>query len=158
MKRVRVYFEGKKLWDHAELAQYPWERMQGLLGRARISENEAMILPKTGSIHTFFMRFAIDVAFLDRHKRIVKLVTNLKPGNLSAGLKACYAVEMKEGLAQKIPLYPGQQFFWDEKAQVTLEFVLIIAVFILGVITAIPPMIRAFQQHASQLLYYMSDI
>jgi uncharacterized protein len=158
MKKVAVEVNGKILWQRASLAQYPWERMKGLLGKASISREELLILPKTNSIHMFFMRFPIDVVYLNRCKQVLKVVHDLRPGQMSGCLKAFYALEMKTACAVEYNIMPGQNFFWDEKAQATIEYVLIIAVFLLGVIAVLPPLTNAFQLYASRLLFFMTDI
>ncbi len=159
MKKLIVRCETIKTWHQALYAQYPWERMKGLLGKKELNEEELMILPRTQSIHTFFMAIPIDVVYLDASRCIQKVVHDLKPGKLSAGKKTFYTLEIKACLAQKLGLQKGMRFFWEEDSgQVALEFVLIIAVFILAVIAALPPLIRAFQEYVAQLLFYMSDI
>jgi len=158
MKKVCVEINGKMVWKSALLAQYPWERMKGLLGKASISRDELLILPKTNSIHMFFMRFPIDVVYLNRCKQVLKVVHQLQPGQLSACLRAYYALEMKADSAQGYDINPGHSFFWDERAQATIEYVLIIAVFLLGVIAVLPTLTNAFQLYASRLLFFMADI
>ena len=51
--------------EHCLVAERPWGRMRGLLGR-QLPRGEGILLRPAGSIHTFFMRFAIDAVFLDR--------------------------------------------------------------------------------------------
>lgn len=158
MKKLKAHCEKIKTWHQALYAQYPWERMKGLLGKKELNEEELMILPRTYSIHTFFMSIPIDVVYLDASRTIQKIVHALQPGKLSSSKKTFYTLEMKACLAQKLGLQKGMQFFWEENGQVTLEFALIIAVFILAVIAALPTLIRAFQEYVAQLLFYMSDI
>jgi hypothetical protein len=45
-----------------DVADHPMDRMRGLLGRA--TYDGAMLLPQTRAVHTLFMHFAIDVAYL----------------------------------------------------------------------------------------------
>ena len=56
-----------------EVADNSRRRARGLLGRDGI--DGALLIPKTRSVHTFGMRFTIDVAFLDKDGRVVKLST-----------------------------------------------------------------------------------
>jgi uncharacterized protein len=158
MKKVSVSLNDKVLWKTANIAQYPWERMKGLLGKTSISNDELLILPKTNSIHMFFMKFPIDVVFLDRSKQVRKVVHSLRQGHISGCLKAFYALEMNTGCADKHQIMCGQYLIWDEKAQATIEYVLIIAVFLLGVIAVLPTLTTAFQLYASRLLFFMADI
>lgn len=55
----------------------------GLLGRAGLPEGEALWLIPGKSIHTFFMRFAIDVLFLDPKLTVVKVIEDMKPWRVS---------------------------------------------------------------------------
>ncbi|WP_432126123.1 DUF192 domain-containing protein [Streptomyces sp. bgisy082] len=54
-------------------------RRRGLLGRDGIAG--ALLIVRTNSVHTFGMRFAIDVAYLDRSFRVLSVVT-MRPGRL----------------------------------------------------------------------------
>lgn len=48
-----------------------------MLGNKSLEENQAMILQPANSVHTFFMRFPIDVLFVDRNNIVVKAVSNM---------------------------------------------------------------------------------
>ncbi len=72
-------------------------RNRGLLGRSGLSADSALILAPCSSIHTLFMRFAIDVAFVDRSGRIVRARRALKPWRLQAALRAFAVVELASG-------------------------------------------------------------
>lgn len=69
--------------DQLVLANTARARLRGLLGRRSLAPNEALWLRPCSSVHTFWMLFAIDVVFLDRQLRIVKLVENLRPFRLT---------------------------------------------------------------------------
>lgn len=62
-----------------EIARSYRARARGLLGRDRIGG--AMLLTPAGSVHTFGMRMAIDVAYLDRRFRVISVRT-MRPGRL----------------------------------------------------------------------------
>lgn len=55
----------------------------GLLGRAGLPEGEALWLVPGKSIHTFFMRFAIDVLFLDKTLEVKHVIENMGPWRVS---------------------------------------------------------------------------
>lgn len=67
------------LAENASIAESLFSRIKGLLGRSSLGANEALIIKSCNSIHTFFMRFAIDVIFLDRDNRVVGLKENMPP-------------------------------------------------------------------------------
>jgi uncharacterized membrane protein (UPF0127 family) len=70
---------GAVLAHHLERASTPRERLRGLLGRRSLPEGEGLAIEPCASIHTFFMRFAIDAAFLSRELRVIRAISSLKP-------------------------------------------------------------------------------
>ena len=88
--------------------------MKGLLGRRGLDEGEGLLIRPTGSIHMFFMRFAIDAVFLDRELRILKIVPDLKPWRVAASKGAKQVLEMGSGEAARRGLEPGQQLVLGE--------------------------------------------
>ncbi|MBI4321033.1 MAG: DUF192 domain-containing protein [Chloroflexi bacterium] len=71
------------LADRAELASGLIQRAVGLLGRKHLEQGEGLIIRPCNSVHTFFMRFPIDVIFLDKQGRAIKLLPDLAPFRLS---------------------------------------------------------------------------
>lgn len=71
------------LAENAKLADNFFKRLIGLMGKANLEAGGALILKPCTSIHTFFMRFPIDVAFVDRENRIVKIYPSLPSWRLS---------------------------------------------------------------------------
>jgi uncharacterized membrane protein (UPF0127 family) len=84
--------------QQARFATSLGQRMKGLLGQDSLVANEALILKPCSSIHTFFMRFAIDVLFLDKNMQIVRLVQDMPPNRLSPIVWASkMAIELPAG-------------------------------------------------------------
>lgn len=71
--------DGSTLIERCGFTETPAERMQGLLGRDSLDASEGLWFPNHSSVHTFFMRFAIDVAFLDHQGKVVALYHSLRP-------------------------------------------------------------------------------
>lgn len=67
-------------------------RLKGLLGRGHLPPGEGLHLVPCSAIHTFFMRFAFDAAFLDAEGRVVKLFPALKPWRLGGGGRSARSV------------------------------------------------------------------
>ncbi|MGE5553701.1 MAG: DUF192 domain-containing protein [Betaproteobacteria bacterium] len=89
---------GVRLAERAELAKSFLARARGLLGRKGLEPGEGLILYPCNSVHMFFMRFAIDVVFLDKVGRVVGLCWNLPPGAVSRIYpRAVQAVELPAG-------------------------------------------------------------
>ena len=91
----------------AEVAETFAQRTRGLLGRT--SFEGAMILPRTRSVHTFGMRFAIDVALCDKDMVVVG-VTTLRPWRMSLPRKGARSVvEAQAGAFGRWGLRVGDQ-------------------------------------------------
>ena len=108
---------GQVVANPAVLASSPLMRMKGLLGRASMPVNEAIILRPASSIHTLFMRFALDVIYLDRDDKILKLVPNLVPFRFSAASKGHTVLEMASGATSALDLQPGDQLLMAPLSQ-----------------------------------------
>jgi hypothetical protein len=84
-RTVRVSNASKNtvIAERVEMATSFFARLRGLLGRQSLSDGQGMLLRPTDSIHTFFMAFPIDVIFLDRADRVVRIITNMRPNRIS---------------------------------------------------------------------------
>lgn len=88
---------GDAIATDLEVARTQWERMRGLLGRDGLATGGGMRFDGTNSIHMFFMRFPIDVLYLDRNDRVVKIVRDLAPWRFSAAWRAKATIELPAG-------------------------------------------------------------
>lgn len=77
--------DGGPLAPRAWATTSTFERAQGWLRRAAVDPGEGLLIVPCNSIHTFGMRFAVDVAFLDREGRVLKLAHGVPPGRLAWG-------------------------------------------------------------------------
>ncbi len=96
-----------------------FSRMVGLLGSSSLPRGHGLLISPCNQVHTFFMRFAIDVIFLDSSQRIVKISSNLKPWRLSPIVwKAKSVLELGQGEADGLQI--GHQLhFMENKVKVT---------------------------------------
>lgn len=95
---MRLSNANQVIVPRVELASTAWRRMKGLLGRESLPEGEGLLLRPCNSIHTFGMRFAIDVVFLDRELGVVAVSRNLRPGRMAwGGACARQALEVGAG-------------------------------------------------------------
>ena len=83
--------------------------MRGLLGRRELPSGEGILLRPAASVHTAFMRFPIDVAFLDADNRVVKIASRLAPWKAAAARKAKAALELPAGEAERRGLRIGDR-------------------------------------------------
>lgn len=84
-------------------------RMRGLLGRPGMEETEGLLIRPTNSVHMFFMRFAIDVVFLDRDLVVRKVVEALRPWRMTACSGARAALELPAGTARRRGITVGER-------------------------------------------------
>ncbi|MDA8194635.1 MAG: DUF192 domain-containing protein [Thermaerobacter sp.] len=90
--------DGRVLAEHATLANTFWSRFRGLMGRSTLLPGTAFVFPRTNAIHTFFMRFPIDVVFVDREGRIVRIVKRVPPWRMGpVAWSAAWTVELPAG-------------------------------------------------------------
>src|SRR5439155_22247533 len=64
--RIRNTTRETMLADHGEVADNPWRRLKGLIGRRGFEPGEGLVLQDCRGIHTWFMGFPIDVLHVDR--------------------------------------------------------------------------------------------
>jgi uncharacterized protein len=82
-------------------------RLGGLLVRPRLCDGQALVLAPCNSVHTLFMRYAIDVAFVDKQGRVMRLVAGLQPWRAASCWRAHAAVELAAGQARAHGLAAG---------------------------------------------------
>ncbi len=92
--------DGTVVCERCVVADRPLRRMRGLLGRRTLPSDEGIWLKPAGSIHMFFMRFAIDCLFLDQSMSVVAVKT-VKPWRTAAAKGAKSVVELAEGEAER---------------------------------------------------------
>ena len=99
--------DGDVVVENCLLAETALSRCRGLLGRSGLSSGEGMLLRPASSVHTAFMRFAIDVVFLDRADRVLKVADDLGPWRMAGCRGARAALELPAGEARRRGLRPG---------------------------------------------------
>lgn len=96
------------------IADKPLKRMKGLLGRRDFRVGEALVIKPCNSIHTFFMRFPIDVLFVDRDNRVIKAISNLKPFRLTAiHFNAALVIELPQATIQSTATQKSDCLIFD---------------------------------------------
>jgi uncharacterized membrane protein (UPF0127 family) len=93
--------DGRVVCEHLLVAARPLRRMRGLLGRASLPGGEGILLRPAGSVHTFFMRFPIDVLFLDREGVVVGIEPALAPWRTAGRRGAKSVVELAAGECER---------------------------------------------------------
>jgi hypothetical protein len=88
---------GTVLATRLELASSAPQRSKGLLGRDGLDSGEGLWIVPCESVHTFFMRFPIDLVYLDRENKIRKLRGAVGAWRMSACLSAHSVIELPAG-------------------------------------------------------------
>lgn len=115
IKFVKVHdSQGKVVVESCGLTQNAWERMVGLLNRSELGGGEGLLIEGSNSIHTFFMRFSIDVVFLDRRNQVVGIVENLAPWRITKIYWSARSVlELPAGANKALGLKLGERISWS---------------------------------------------
>jgi uncharacterized membrane protein (UPF0127 family) len=108
---------GAVVCDNCLVADSPLLRLRGLLGRTPLRGGEGLLLRPTGSIHTCFMRFAIDAVFLDRDGCVLGIAREVKPWRAAAKRRARAVLELRAGEAAERGLAVGDVLELDASAQ-----------------------------------------
>jgi uncharacterized membrane protein (UPF0127 family) len=87
-----------------------WSRTKGLLGRSSLECSEGLLLVPCNSVHCMFMRFPIDIIFLNRDFQVVKIYENFKPWCVTPIIRNAYQVlELKAGAAKDKCIETGDE-------------------------------------------------
>jgi uncharacterized membrane protein (UPF0127 family) len=98
---------GRVVATRIELALDSRSRRRGLLGRNEFAKGAALIIAPCSSVHTFFMRFAIDVVFVSRDGRVLKTYSTLVPWRMAFSLGAFAVIELPAGAISPSDPQPG---------------------------------------------------
>lgn len=93
--------------SRVELAVDSESRRRGLLGRDQLDEGAALIIAPSSAIHTFSMRFAIDVVFVARDGRVLKTYAAVGPRRIAFRFGAFAVIELPAGALSASPVNAG---------------------------------------------------
>lgn len=110
MKRAYrlVTDDGTLIAEHVEVADSVLSRFLGLMFRKELPPGHGLALKPCNSVHMLFMRFPLDVVFIDRDGRVVRVLDSIRPWRASSfvrGAKA--AIELPAGTASRAVIVPG---------------------------------------------------
>jgi uncharacterized membrane protein (UPF0127 family) len=97
--RVRNPSRNTVLADRADIADTSAKRRTGLLKHAALERGEGLWIAPCEAVHTFGMKFAIDVLYLDKKKKVLKIRRGMQRGRMSACLRAHSVLELPSGTA-----------------------------------------------------------
>lgn len=101
--------------DRVQIAGNGRVRRKGLLGRKCLEDGEGLWIVPCEAVHTFGMRFAIDLVYLDRKHRVIKTTSQMRPWRASACLTAHSVIELAPDTIRKTRTMSGDTFAFDYK-------------------------------------------
>lgn len=102
------------LVPNLEVAAGFWARTKGLIGRRDLPEDRGLLILRCNSIHTFFMKFAIDLVFVDRDMKVRKTYSSVPPRRLVLPVwGASSVIELRAGFLNNHPVNVGEQLHVD---------------------------------------------
>ena len=108
MKALRLEVKGVPVIEHVDVADSFCSRLKGLIGRSDLPAGHALYIPHCNCVHTFFMRFNLDLVFVDRSMRVRKIVRNVPPRRVIAGgLRSAGVLELQSREPLAGPLEAG---------------------------------------------------
>lgn len=115
--RIRVLnaSRGTVVGDRIRVARSLRDRTVGLLGTRELGPGDGLWIENAPSIHMFFMRYAIDAVFLDRDRRVKRVVSDLGPWRVvlwAAGARDC--LELPAGAAAAAEVQVGDELTWAD--------------------------------------------
>ena len=114
---MRIFNQTRKqsLIIQGRLANTFWLRLRGLLGAASLEKGEGLILAGEKSIHTLFMKFPIDVVYVDKNYKVIRADTNMVPYRLGPLVtQSAYVLEMPVGTIAETATERGDQLKFEE--------------------------------------------
>ena len=98
---VLVRGDGSTVCERCAVANKMLPRMRGLLGRRSLPAGEGLLIRPAPSVHTFFMRFPIDVVFLSRAGEVLKVSADVGPWRARSCRGAYAVLELAAGEAER---------------------------------------------------------
>jgi len=118
MMKVKVQILNKNITvaEKVKIADRFITRLKGLMGSPELEDGTGLMLVPCNCVHTWFMRYPIDVVFINRENTIVKIVDSMKPYHIGSIVKqACSVLELKAGSCQKLGITVGDRLKYTEE-------------------------------------------
>lgn len=109
--KIRVHNRTKDtlVADAADVANSSETRREGLLKRSGLTPGEGLWITPCEAVHCFFMKFTIDIVFLNKARQVVKVSPSVKPWRIAGCLRAHSVLELPEGQIRATGTMPGDQ-------------------------------------------------
>jgi uncharacterized membrane protein (UPF0127 family) len=113
--------DGRVVCERCIVADRAHHRMRGLLGRRRLQPGEGMVLRPAWNVHTAFMRFPLDVVFLDADQVVIRIESSLAPWRTVSCRGAREVVELAAGECARRGLETGDRVAWASRTAAELR-------------------------------------
>ena len=104
------------LVERLNIAQSFFRRLKGLLGTTYFPPGDGLLIQPCNSVHTFLMRYPIDVLFLNYASKVVKVVENMTPGQVATARKSSSVLELPAGTIAATATRAGDQLHIVEES------------------------------------------
>jgi uncharacterized membrane protein (UPF0127 family) len=111
--RVRNLTKKSMLGDAVDIADSSRKRRTGLLKHTALPRGEGLYITPCEGVHTFGMKFPIDVLFVSRDKRVLKVRPAIPPARISLCLRAHSVIELPAGTAEETGTGVGDQLEFE---------------------------------------------
>ncbi|UWZ83081.1 DUF192 domain-containing protein [Occallatibacter riparius] len=95
--RIRNITRQTEIGAGIEVADTAARRNKGLLGRTGLEPGEGLWIVPCEAVHTFAMKFSLDLIYLDRKRRVVKVRGDVRPGRISGAFRSHSVIELPTG-------------------------------------------------------------
>lgn len=112
--RIRNITRGAELARAADVADTSKKRRTGLLKHTSLPAGEGLWIVPCEGVHTFGMKFPIDVLFLDRKRKVLKIRAGMARARIAFCLRAHSVLELPAGTAAATGTLPGDQLEFEE--------------------------------------------
>ena len=111
--RVRNITRNTVLAENTVMANTSETRRKGLLKHESLPKGEGLWIAPCEAVHTFWMKFAIDLVYLSKKKQVLKVRHAVPPWRISGCLRAHSVLELPAGMAAETETQPGDQIEFD---------------------------------------------
>jgi uncharacterized membrane protein (UPF0127 family) len=100
---------GQVIVSNLKVTNTFFTRLKGLLGTKELREGDGLLIKPCNGIHMFWMKYSIDVVFLDKEYRVVHLIKGIKPWRVSPVIKeATMVLELPTGTIDRSNIKHGE--------------------------------------------------
>lgn len=110
MKKCEVIINNQMIGNNIDIADNFFTRLNGLMFKKELKENDGLIINPCNSIHMFFMNFPLDIVFVNNNNEIVEILEDIKPWRISKiYFNADFVIELPTGTIKKKNIQKNQK-------------------------------------------------